>query len=55
MSNRDGKSAKRKLHFRAGKLCKRCQKGRYEYCDCRGCRKRNKESIVCKTCGFTNF
>jgi len=44
-----------KKKFRKGQLCLRCKKSKYyklEYCEC-GCY--NKENLICKTCGWTNF
>ena len=56
MSNREGKTRYRKnYNWRAGSLCRSCGKGKYEVCDCKGCKKRNKNNVICKTCGSCNF
>lgn len=44
-----------KRTWRKNQVCWRCNKGKLTYCECSGCRKRNKNSLVCPTCNWTNF
>lgn len=52
--------SKNKIHqdnnFRVGKVCYRCQKGKYEKAPCsKISSKHHKNHVICKTCFNTNF